>query len=58
MKWRKDGQTVFESAKHRISASSGSLHIKNIETIDAGRYECTAWNQFGRVGDSGLLTVM
>lgn len=56
VKWRKDGNTIVPSAKHRF-APSGSLFIKKITSQEAGRYECTIRNSFGRVSASALITV-
>lgn len=56
VKWKKDGKTLVESAKHRI-APSGSLFIKKITIQEAGRYECTIRNSFGRISASALVTV-
>lgn len=56
IQWRKDGKIVAQTAKHRIGIS-GSLFIKKITIQEAGRYECTIRNSFGRVSASSLVTV-
>lgn len=56
VKWRKDGNSIVPSARHRF-APSGSLFIKKITSQEAGRYECTIRNSFGRVSAAGLVTV-
>lgn len=47
---------MIKTARHRV-ASSGSLAIKKITLADAGRYECTARNEFGRANAAALVTV-
>lgn len=56
VKWKKDGNSIVPSAKHRFSPS-GSLFIKKITSQEAGRYECTIRNSFGRVAASALISV-
>lgn len=56
MQWKKDGKAVVQSAKHRTGAS-GSLFIKKITAQEAGRYECTIRNNFGRISASALVSV-
>ncbi|XP_053689507.1 peroxidasin [Sabethes cyaneus] len=55
-KWRKDGRTLTQTEKYRLS-SAGSLFISNLTETDQGRYECSLLNQYGRATASGLLTV-
>ncbi|KAL1402260.1 hypothetical protein pipiens_019821, partial [Culex pipiens pipiens] len=55
-KWRKDGRTLTQTDKYRLS-TAGSLFITNLTEADQGRYECSLLNQFGRATASGLLTV-
>ncbi|XP_058461280.1 peroxidasin isoform X2 [Malaya genurostris] len=56
IKWRKDGRTLTQTDKYRLS-STGSLSISNLTETDRGRYECSLLNQYGRATASGLLTV-
>lgn len=56
VKWRKDGKTLVVSERHRV-ASGGSLYIKKVIAQDAGRYECSIRNNFGRATASALITV-
>ncbi|KAL5280951.1 PXDN family protein [Megaselia abdita] len=58
VKWRKDGRLIpaDSTVKYKIS-SSGSLYVQNITTADAGRYECSIFNEFGRTTASGFVTV-
>ncbi|XP_055621397.1 peroxidasin isoform X2 [Toxorhynchites rutilus septentrionalis] len=55
-KWRKDGRTLTQTDKYRLSPT-GSLFISNLTEADQGRYECSLLNQYGRATASGLLTV-
>ncbi|XP_062542992.1 peroxidasin [Armigeres subalbatus] len=55
-KWRKDGRTITQTDKYRLSVA-GSLFISNLTEADQGRYECSLLNQYGRATASGLLTV-
>ncbi|XP_021697884.1 peroxidasin isoform X1 [Aedes aegypti] len=55
-KWRKDGRTITQTEKYRLSLA-GSLFISNLTEADQGRYECSLLNQYGRATASGLLTV-
>ncbi|XP_055533794.1 peroxidasin isoform X2 [Wyeomyia smithii] len=55
-KWRKDGRTLTQTDKYRLSLA-GSLFISNLTETDEGRYECSLLNQYGRATASGLLTV-
>ncbi|KAG5677506.1 hypothetical protein PVAND_007262 [Polypedilum vanderplanki] len=55
-KWKKDGRTLTKSIKHSFSPA-GSLFISNVNEFDAGRYECTVSNEFGRVTASCVVTV-
>ncbi|XP_058835456.1 peroxidasin isoform X2 [Topomyia yanbarensis] len=55
-KWRKDGRTLTQTDKYRLS-SAGSLFISNLTEADQGRYECSLLNQYGRATASGLLAV-
>ncbi|KAJ1172187.1 hypothetical protein NDU88_004037, partial [Pleurodeles waltl] len=54
--WRKDGQQLIESVRHRI-LSSGSLQLAFIQPDDAGRYTCTAVNLVGSSSSSMELIV-
>ena len=38
-------------------STAGSLYIANVNELDAGRYECTITNEFGRATASALITV-
>ncbi len=55
-KWKKDGRTLTKSIKYSFS-SAGSIFISNVNEYDAGRYECSVANEFGRVTASCVLTV-
>lgn len=56
VKWKKDGKTLIQTAKHRL-APGGSLYIKKISLEDAGRYECSVKNENGRITAWALITV-
>lgn len=56
IKWKKDGATLTQTTKYRIS-TAGSLYIANITELDAGRYECSLFNENGRATAAGLVTV-
>jgi peroxidase len=55
-KWKKDGRTLTKSIKYNISPA-GSLFISNVNDLDAGRYECTVTNEYGRVTASCVVSV-
>ena len=55
-KWKKDGRTLTKSIKYNLSPA-GSLFISNLNELDAGRYECTVTNEFGRVTASAVVSV-
>lgn len=56
IEWRKDGSRVIPN--NRISISLvGSLIINNLTVTDTGRYECSAFNEYGRDTASLFLTV-
>ncbi|XP_054736235.1 peroxidasin [Anastrepha obliqua] len=54
--WRHDGRIIAPNDKYHVS-KSGSLFVKNVTTSDAGRYECTVKNQYGRVTASALVKI-
>ncbi|XP_066592704.1 peroxidasin isoform X2 [Prorops nasuta] len=55
IQWKKDG-SALEGPRQRISRA-GSLYLYNTTILDAGRYECSAVNSFGRATAQALLTV-
>ena len=57
MVWRKDGNVISESKGHYRLSSHGSLYIHSVSFQDAGTYECSAVNDFGKVVANGVLKV-
>lgn len=55
--WRKDGNLIQESRSHMRLSPVGSLYIRNVSFQDAGVYECSAVNDFGKVTANGVLKV-
>lgn len=55
--WRKDGSVLDEDKVHRKISPVGSLYIRNVTFDDAGTYECSAVNDYGKVAAHGILTV-
>lgn len=55
--WRKDGQVVKEDANRRRLSVAGSLYLYNLSLADAGNYECSAVNDFGKIAAQGVLQV-
>lgn len=56
VQWQKDGSYININEKYTITAI-GSLIIHNLTLRDAGRYECSAFNDYGRDTASAFLTV-
>lgn len=56
IEWRKDGTHIEPNERISISII-GSLIINNVTTTDSGRYECSAFNEYGRDTFSAFLTV-
>ncbi|CAG5007139.1 unnamed protein product [Parnassius apollo] len=56
IEWRKDGSRIEPNDRISISII-GSLIINNITITDSGRYECSAFNEYGRDTVSVFLTV-
>ncbi|KPI96140.1 Peroxidasin [Papilio xuthus] len=56
IEWRKDGTHIKPIDRISISII-GSLIINNVTTTDSGRYECSAFNEYGRDTVSAFLTV-
>ncbi|CAK1588655.1 unnamed protein product [Parnassius mnemosyne] len=56
IEWRKDGSRIEPNDRISISVI-GSLIINNITITDSGRYECSAFNEYGRDTVSVFLTV-
>ncbi|XP_045784672.1 peroxidasin-like isoform X1 [Maniola jurtina] len=56
VEWRKDGNRVTSNERITI-ALIGSLIINNVTLTDAGHYECTVFNEYGRDAASLFLTV-
>ncbi|KPJ09244.1 Peroxidasin [Papilio machaon] len=56
IEWRKDGTHIEPNDRISISII-GSLIINNVTTTDTGRYECSAFNEYGRDTVSAFLTV-
>lgn len=54
--WKKDGSALEQISHYKISRG-GSLYIINVTLRDAGRYECTAVNEYGRVTAQCLLKI-
>lgn len=54
--WRKDGSRIVEDDRISITVI-GSLIIRNVSVTDTGRYECSAFNDYGRDTASVFLTV-
>ncbi|XP_072930563.1 peroxidasin [Epargyreus clarus] len=56
IEWRKNGNRI--TTNDRISISIiGSLIINNLTLTDAGSYECSVYNEYGRDTASAFLTV-
>ncbi|XP_076171397.1 peroxidasin [Ptiloglossa arizonensis] len=55
IQWKKDG-TAVEGDRARISRG-GSLYLYNVTSADAGRYECSAVNEYGRATAQALVRV-
>lgn len=55
IQWKKDG-TAVEGDKARISRG-GSLYLYNVTAADAGRYECSAVNEYGRATAQAVIQV-
>lgn len=55
--WRKDGSVVKEDQVHKRLSSAGSLYLHNLTAADAGLYECSAINDYGKVASQGVLQV-
>ncbi|KAJ2954273.1 hypothetical protein O0L34_g2524 [Tuta absoluta] len=56
IEWRKDGARVVTDSRVRVSLI-GSLIITNVTLRDSGRYECSAFNEYGRDTASAFLLV-
>lgn len=56
IEWSKDGSGVTVNNRTSITLI-GSLIINNLTITDTGRYECTAFNEYGRDTASVFLTV-
>lgn len=56
LQWRKDGSDLQRNGRTRVSVN-GNLYIVGITLEDAGRYECTAINEYGRDTGSGYVTI-
>lgn len=54
--WKKDGSALELNSRYKLSRG-GNLYIKNITANDAGRYECTAVNEYGRATSQCLLKI-
>ena len=55
--WRKDGKVLEEDKSHRKISPGGSLYVHNVTFDDAGLYECSAVNDYGKITANGVLTV-
>lgn len=56
VEWRKDGNRVISNDRMTITLI-GSLIINNVTLTDAGHYECSVFNEYGRDAASLFLTV-
>lgn len=56
VEWRKNGNRIVPSERITISLI-GSLIINNISLTDAGSYECSVYNEYGRDTASVFLSV-
>lgn len=56
VEWRKDGNRIVSNYRLTISLI-GSLIINNVSLSDAGSYECSVYNEYGRDTASVFLTV-
>lgn len=57
IQWRKDGARLERNPQKYHISGTGSLYIYDVAEEDAGRYECTAINNYGRVTGNGLVTI-
>ncbi|KAG7189813.1 hypothetical protein KM043_017473 [Ampulex compressa] len=55
MRWTKDG-SALEGSRIRVSRG-GSLYLYNVTAEDAGRYECSAVNEYGRATAQAVVRV-
>lgn len=55
--WRKDGRIVEEIRGHIRLSPVGSIYLRNVSFQDAGIYECSAVNDFGKVAAHGVIKV-
>ncbi|KAK6627574.1 hypothetical protein RUM44_010052 [Polyplax serrata] len=55
--WRKDGVLLEQDRNHMKFSPVGSLRIRNVTYNDAGVYECSAVNDFGKVAAHGVLKI-
>ncbi|KAG6457151.1 hypothetical protein O3G_MSEX010145 [Manduca sexta] len=56
VEWTKDGSRILDNERISITLI-GSLIIRNVSVTDSGRYECSAFNEYGRDTTSVFLTV-
>ncbi|XP_050360925.1 peroxidasin [Nymphalis io] len=56
VEWRKNGNRIFSTDRITISLI-GSLIINNVSLSDAGSYECSVYNEYGRDTASIFLSV-
>ena len=54
-----DDQEVMDSERHHLTYKDGeaTLHISDLEPVDAGSYTCLVSNGFGHVRTSANLQV-
>ncbi|XP_076677332.1 peroxidasin [Andrena cerasifolii] len=55
IQWKKDG-SALEGVRVKVSRA-GSLYLYNVSAADAGRYECSAVNEYGRATAQALVRV-
>lgn len=61
LSWQKDGGTSFPAANDRrmdFLPASKVYEIRNAQSVDTGRYTCTASNEAGSVNATAFVTVL
>ena len=57
LSWKKNGESVQETARIKIDKSLGELRISSALVEDAGKYECVYSNNLGEDKRSAVLNV-
>lgn len=58
LKWQKDGAAIAQSERYFFAAEDQLLIIVNVESSDAGHYECVITNELGTKKDMIELKVL